>query len=89
MSNRKQARLEAKQFIDTLSVQPYPILKKCMLRALALIFRCQCVKWHYYSLVGGSKEEPTSSPMSQCCYDTSGVYTDPNHEIDYITACQS
>ncbi len=26
MSSRKQARLEAKQFIDTLSVQPYPLL---------------------------------------------------------------
>ncbi|MDF4311565.1 hypothetical protein P3389_33745, partial [Vibrio parahaemolyticus] len=24
MSSRKQSRLEAKQFIDTLSVQPYP-----------------------------------------------------------------
>ena len=24
MSSRKQARLEAKQFIDSLSVQPYP-----------------------------------------------------------------
>lgn len=24
MSNRKQARLEAKRFIDTLSVEPYP-----------------------------------------------------------------
>ena len=24
MSNRKQARLEAKQFIDTLSAAPYP-----------------------------------------------------------------
>ncbi len=35
MSNRKQARLEAKRFIDTLSVEPYPNSQKSYLLALA------------------------------------------------------
>lgn len=84
MSNRKQARLEAKQFIDTLSVQPYPNSQKVYvegsrpdiqvpMREIALAD----------SLVGGSKEEPIFEPNEPVrVYDTSGVYTDPNHEID-------
>ena len=32
MSSRKQARLEAKNFIDSLSVQPYPNSKKAYIQ---------------------------------------------------------
>ena len=34
MSNRKQARLQAKHFIDTLSVQPYPNSSKIYVEGL-------------------------------------------------------
>lgn len=45
MSNRKQARLEAKQFIETLSVQPYPNSTKVYVEALEPIFVSQCVRY--------------------------------------------
>lgn len=84
MSSRKQARLEAKQFIDTLSVQPYPNSRKVYvegsrpdilvpMREIALAD----------SLIGGTKDEPIFEPNEPVrVYDTSGLYTDPNHQID-------
>lgn len=84
MSSRKQARLEAKQFIDTLSVQPYPNSHKVYvegsrpdilvpMREIALAD----------SLIGGTKDEPIFEPNEPVrVYDTSGLYTDPNHQID-------
>ncbi|MFV0450340.1 MAG: phosphomethylpyrimidine synthase ThiC [Vibrio sp.] len=84
MSSRKQARLEAKQFIETLSVKPYPNSTKTYvigsrpdlrvpMREIALAD----------SLVGGSKAAPIFAPNEPISvYDTSGVYTDPQHHID-------
>lgn len=84
MSSRKQARLEAKQFIETLSVEPYPNSTKTYvigsrpdlrvpMREIALAD----------SLIGGSKDAPIFVPNEPISvYDTSGVYTDPLHHID-------
>lgn len=84
MSTRKQARLEAKQFIDSLTAQPYPNSKKVYvegsrsdlqvpMREIALAD----------SLVGGTKDEPVFEPNEPIrVYDTSGYYTDPEQAID-------
>ncbi|MBY8234083.1 phosphomethylpyrimidine synthase ThiC [Vibrio fluvialis] len=84
MSNRKQARLEAKQFIETLSVQPYPNSKKTYLTGSRDDIRVPMREISLAdSLIGGTKEAPvyeTNEPV--CVYDTSGVYTDPDYTID-------
>ncbi|MGF1693296.1 phosphomethylpyrimidine synthase ThiC [Photobacterium kagoshimensis] len=84
MSIRKQARLEAKQFIDSLTAQPYPNSQKVYvegsrpdiqvpMREIALAD----------SLVGGTKDQPILEPNEAIrVYDTSGFYTDPEQDID-------
>lgn len=84
MSNRKQARLEAKQFIDTLSAAPYPNSSKVYVEGsspnIRVPMREICLS---DSLIGGSKEAPIFQPNEPVrVYDTSGLYTDPNYEID-------
>lgn len=46
MSSRKQARLEAKNFIDSLSVQPYPNSKKLTSKDLERTFKSLYEKFH-------------------------------------------
>ncbi|MGR5153520.1 phosphomethylpyrimidine synthase ThiC [Photobacterium swingsii] len=87
MSIRKQARLEAKQFIDSLTAQPYPNSQKVYvegsrpdiqvpMREIALAD----------SLVGGTKDQPILEPNEAIrVYDTSGFYTDPEQDIDIYT----
>ncbi|EOH0515030.1 phosphomethylpyrimidine synthase ThiC [Vibrio fluvialis] len=84
MSNRKQARLEAKQFIETLSVQPYPNSKKTYLTGSRDDIRVPMREISLAdSLIGGTKEAPVYEPNEPVCvYDTSGVYTDPDYTID-------
>ncbi|EKO3410129.1 phosphomethylpyrimidine synthase ThiC [Vibrio fluvialis] len=84
MSNRKQARLEAKQFIETLSVQPYPNSKKTYLTGSRDDIRVPMREISLAdSLIGGTKETPVYEPNEPVCvYDTSGVYTDPDYTID-------
>ncbi|EJN6959667.1 phosphomethylpyrimidine synthase ThiC [Photobacterium damselae] len=85
MSNRKQARQHAKHFIDTLSVSPYPNSQKIYISAkhrpdIRVAMREIALA---DSLIGGSREHPeyqANQPIR--VYDTSGVYTDPNHVID-------
>ena len=84
MSNRKQARLEAKQFIESLTAQPYPNSRKVYvtgsradisvpMREIALAD----------SLISGPKQNPIFEPnQSIRVYDTSGFYTDPELSID-------
>ncbi|MPW37227.1 phosphomethylpyrimidine synthase ThiC [Vibrio sp. B1Z05] len=84
MSNRKQTRLEAKRFIDSLSVQPYPNSNKRYIQGSHPAIQVPVREISLAdSLVGGSKESPiyqTNEPIH--VYDTSGVYTDPEHTID-------
>ncbi len=84
MSNRKQARLEAKQFIDTLSVQPYPNSRKAYIEGSRPDIKVPVREIELSdSLVGGTKEAPifeSNDPIH--VYDTSGLYTDPTHQID-------
>ncbi|MCZ4372815.1 phosphomethylpyrimidine synthase ThiC [Vibrio diazotrophicus] len=84
MSSRKQARLEAKQFIENLSVQPYPNSTKTYVVGSRADLRVPMREISLAdSLIGGSKETPIFEPNEPICvYDTSGVYTDPEHEID-------
>ncbi|CAH7250500.1 phosphomethylpyrimidine synthase [Vibrio chagasii] len=84
MSSRKQARLEAKNFIDSLSVQPYPNSKKAYIQGSREDIQVPVREISLAdSLVGGTKKEPVFEPNAPIhVYDTSGVYTDPTHEID-------
>ncbi|PKF80257.1 phosphomethylpyrimidine synthase ThiC [Vibrio sp. vnigr-6D03] len=84
MSNRKQARLEAKQFIDNLSTQPYPNSHKVYVEGSRSDIRVPMREISLAdSLVGGTKKDPIFEPNEPIrVYDTSGVYTDPEHEID-------
>lgn len=84
MSNRKQARLEAKQFIESLTAQPYPNSHKVYVtgsRADILVPMREITLAD--SLISGSKQPPlfeSNEPIR--VYDTSGFYTDPDHSID-------
>ncbi|WP_428773952.1 phosphomethylpyrimidine synthase ThiC [Vibrio sp.] len=84
MSNRKQSRLEAKQFIETLSVQPYPNSKKAYITGSRDDIRVPMREISLAdSLIGGTKEAPVYEANEPVCvYDTSGVYTDPDYTID-------
>ncbi|WP_136487258.1 phosphomethylpyrimidine synthase ThiC [Vibrio sp. H11] len=83
-SNRKQARLEAQQFIESLSVQPYPNSQKTYVTGSRPDIRVPMREISLAdSLIGGSKEQPVYEPNEPVSvYDTSGVYTDPEHTID-------
>ncbi|TOR09612.1 hypothetical protein CGG82_22245 [Vibrio parahaemolyticus] len=84
MSSRKQARLEAKQFIDTLSVQPYPNSTKVYVEGSRPDIRVPMREISLAdSLIGGTKEAPIFEPNEPVrVYDTSGLYTDPDYSID-------
>ncbi|KJY85989.1 thiamine biosynthesis protein ThiC [Vibrio neptunius] len=84
MSSRKQARLEAKQFIDSLSVQPYPNSHKVYVEGSRPDIRVPMREISLAdSLIGGTKDSPIFEPNEPVrVYDTSGVYTDPTHKID-------
>ncbi|MFL7863821.1 phosphomethylpyrimidine synthase ThiC [Vibrio cincinnatiensis] len=84
MSIRKQARLEAKQFIETLSVQPYPNSKKVYVTGSRQDIRVPIREISLAdSLIGGTKQAPIFSSNAPIpVYDTSGVYTDPDYVID-------
>ncbi|WP_318521705.1 phosphomethylpyrimidine synthase ThiC [Photobacterium leiognathi] len=84
MSNRKQARLEAKQFIESLTVQPYPNSQKVYVQGSRSDLRVPMREITLAdSLVGGSKESPIFEPNEPVrVYDTSGFYTDPDKTID-------
>ncbi|MBL4831375.1 MAG: phosphomethylpyrimidine synthase ThiC [Aliivibrio sp.] len=84
MSNRKQTRLEAKKFIESLSVQPYPNSNKAYIEGSRPDIRVPIREISLAdSLIGGSKENPIMQPNEPIqVYDTSGVYTDPEHTVD-------
>ena len=84
MSSRKQTRLQAKQFIDNLSVQPYPNSQKVYIQASRSDIQVPMREISLAnSLIGGTKDDPIFEPNEPVrVYDTSGVYTDPNYSID-------
>ena len=83
-SSRKQARLDAKTNIESLSVQPYPNSSKVYIEGSRPDIRVPMREISLAdSLVGGTKENPTLTPNEPIqVYDTSGVYTDPSYDID-------
>lgn len=84
MSTRKQARLEAKSFIDSLSAQTYPNSEKVYVEGSRPDIRVG-MREIYLSptFVGGSKDNPQyEANESIRVYDTSGPYTDPQSTID-------
>ncbi|NAW66373.1 phosphomethylpyrimidine synthase ThiC [Photobacterium halotolerans] len=84
MSNRKQARLEAKQFIDSLTTQAYPNSRKVYVTGSRDDIRVGMREIAQAdSLVGGDKNNPIFEPNEPIrVYDTSGFYTDPDQSID-------
>ncbi|KKA44882.1 phosphomethylpyrimidine synthase ThiC [Salinivibrio sp. KP-1] len=84
MSTRKQARLEAKSFIDSLSAQTYPNSEKVYVEGSRPDIRVGMREIHLSpTLVGGSKDNPHyEANESIRVYDTSGPYTDPQSAID-------
>lgn len=84
MSNRKQARLEAKQFIDSLTTQAYPNSRKLYVTGSRDDIRVGMREIAQAdSLVGGDKTNPIFEPNEPIrVYDTSGFYTDPDQSID-------
>ncbi|MGR5066653.1 phosphomethylpyrimidine synthase ThiC [Photobacterium sp. DNB22_13_2] len=84
MSNRKQARLEAKQFIDSLTTQAYPSSRKVYVTGSREDIRVPMREINLAdSLVGGTKDDPVFEPNEAIrVYDTSGFYTDPDQPAD-------
>ncbi|WP_375751946.1 phosphomethylpyrimidine synthase ThiC [Vibrio sp. HN007] len=84
MSSRKQSRLIARNFIDTLSVQSYPNSTKIYVEGSKSSIRVPMRQISLdESLVGGTKEAPVFEPNEPVhVYDTSGMYTDPTHKVD-------
>ncbi|OOE88814.1 phosphomethylpyrimidine synthase ThiC [Salinivibrio sharmensis] len=84
MSTRKQARLEAKSFIDSLSTQTYPNSEKVYVEGSRPDIRVGMREIHLSpTFVGGSKDNPKyEANESIRVYDTSGPYTDPQSAID-------
>ncbi len=84
MSNRKQARLEAKIFIENITAIPYPNSVKTYVTGSRPDVRVPMREISLTdTLIGGTKENPIyekNEPIS--VYDTSGVYTDPEFNID-------
>ncbi|EKO3628851.1 phosphomethylpyrimidine synthase ThiC [Vibrio metschnikovii] len=76
--------MEAKQFIDSLSVQPYPNSNKVYIQGSKPDIRVPMREITLAdSLIGGTKQEPIYSANQPIpVYDTSGVYTDPNYTIN-------
>ena len=84
MSNRKNARLIAKSFIESLTTSPLPNSSKAYISGsrsdVQVPFRKIVLS---DSLVGGTKEKPKFSANEPLyVYDTSGPYTDTNAHID-------
>ncbi|MDG3086718.1 phosphomethylpyrimidine synthase ThiC [Vibrio hannami] len=84
MTNRKQSRLDAKNFIDTLSVQPYPKSTKVYVEGGRPDIRVSMREIALSdSFIGGSKDNPIFAPNEPIrVYDTSGFYTEPEYTID-------
>ena len=84
MSTRKQARLEAKSFIDSLSAEAYPSSAKTYVEGSRPDLRVGMREIHLSpTFVGGSKENPQYEENESIrVYDTSGPYTDPDTHID-------
>jgi len=84
MSTRKQNRLDAKNFIDTLSVTPYPNSEKTYIQGSRSDLQVPMRKISLSdSLIGGNQDNPVYEPNEPIhVYDTSGLYTDPQHDID-------
>ncbi len=83
-SSRKQARMQAKQFIESLSVQPYPNSNKVYAQGSRPDIRVPMREIQLSdSLIGGTKHNPIFSPNDPIqVYDSSGAYTDPAHEVN-------
>ncbi len=84
MSSRKQARLDAKNYIESLTAQPYPNSQKIYVTGSRDDIRVPMREISVSgTLVGRSKDQPQFEPNEAVrVYDTSGYYTDPEQSID-------
>lgn len=80
LTNLSSAEISAQHEQDAKDLtRILPASKKFILKALALIFRFQCEKFLLTDTPTGLGGEHNPPIM---VYDTSGVYTDPNVQID-------
>lgn len=84
MSNRRQSRQQAQQYLDSLKGHPFPNSNKLYLQGSSSDIRVGMREVHLTpSIVGGDKENPiTRDNESIPVYDTSGPYSDPEIELD-------
>lgn len=84
MSNRKQSRLQAKQFIDNITATPYSNSQKTYITGSRTDIRVPMREISLTdTLIGGTKDNPIyEKNESISVYDTSGIYTDPEFDID-------
>lgn len=80
MTIRKHARLEAKQFIDSLTVEPFPNSQKVYVQGSRTDIQVPMREISLAdSLIGDNRKDPILEPNELVrVYDTSGFYTDPN-----------
>ncbi len=84
MSTRKQSRIAAQSFIDSITATPYPNSQKIYVQGSQSDIRVPMREITLAdSLVGGSKEAPQYQKNEPICvYDTSGIYSDMDITID-------
>lgn len=84
MSNRRETRAQAQQFIDNLKPLQHPNSEKIYLEGSRPDLKVGMRQIHQSdTLVGGSKEDPVfeSNPPLKV-YDCAGAYSDPDADID-------
>ncbi|MGB2078923.1 MAG: phosphomethylpyrimidine synthase ThiC [Vibrio sp.] len=84
LMSRQQNRQQAKKFMDELTTQVYPNSQKVYVQGSRDDIRVPMREISLSdSLVGGDKHSPIFEPNEAVhVYDTSGLYTDPNYQID-------
>ncbi|BEU05101.1 phosphomethylpyrimidine synthase [Agarivorans sp. OAG1] len=82
--SRRETRAAAEQYINNLQGQPFPNSEKIYIQGSRDDIQVAMRQINLSdSLVGGTKEEPTFEPNEPVrVYDTSGIYTDENAELD-------
>jgi phosphomethylpyrimidine synthase len=84
MSTRKQSRILAKQFIDSIQSTSYPNSTKVYIKGSRPDIKVPVRQISLSdTLISTDKNNPIyQSNEAICVYDTSGVYTDPDYSVD-------
>ncbi|MHA2939914.1 phosphomethylpyrimidine synthase ThiC [Vibrio sp. RC27] len=84
MSTRKESRILAKKFIDSIKSTPYPNSKKYYIKGSRPDLNVPMREISLSdTLIGTDKKNPVYQPNEPICvYDTSGYYSDPDYTVD-------